>query len=502
MKHTQYLPHRLFNNIENIIDIPLGINKELLRVMAYTIFRCSVFNVEVEDEDEDDFVQISKTLFESAVGERKIGNKKLYTVLLDTLERENIIEIKRNAYSGQRCNSFRIKEDQFDDEVGKLHKYEISEEYLNKKIKKNIIESEKDETEDKRKKRLFAPKGNSNHIKSMKYDYNAAIDYLKYIYDNKIPNKKGLVLTAKTMTDLELKLKLLKKGNTDEKERTVSVLQTNGRINTCISDLRSDFRQFIIGDDLFILDITNSQPLLSNVLISHVENPLSLPSGLKDYLSYIFNNTYSYYRKFKVSSNNVFEKISKIPLPTRVQATEFKNLCESGNFYEYIMDWFWQNDYEKYDKNDLHIRDNMKRKLFTMFYSDYSSVEFNKVFSSINKFIDNFKQVFIEYSDKNGIKEKKARMFAIVLQAVESYIWVQTIHNKLDELGIKYYGIHDSVIVEAADKETVKRIIMNTYSQYGLNPNIDEKRNNFTLIGYSKTIPNKKRRQGIEGLFS
>lgn len=493
---ARYLPTRLINNINNLA-LPEKVTGEMCYVVCYVIFRAlSISGSEETGEGEySDYVEISRTMFVNALGDRKIDKKSLYVIILDILEEAKIISAIKNGYSGERCNSYKINDDQY---CGNLTKLILSDEYLKKQAKK-IIDSSKSDN-DKRKVKMTYSTESANWIRSMKYDGAAALDYLNRLYVTKT-EYKGKILTEKTKSFLELKIQVLELGNTEQKYRDIAISQTNGRVTTDISDLRKDFRQFIKGDDLLILDITNSQPVLLNVLIDFILDPASYPT-LEKYLGFIFDRSLSYKKKTKVTKDTYLNALKGVQVNLHEQFKIYRKVTESGKFYEYLQEWFWRNNYKKYEENEYWIRDNMKKTAFQMFYMDWSSKELAASFPYVNKFIDTVKKVFIDISNDLRNSTKKARLFAVTMQAIESLLWIQTIQTLLNEKKIKYYGIHDSVIIESKDKDEVLSIIRKVYGDYQLNPDIDIKPNNFNLFtAVAKKKEVKRPQMGIEGLF-
>lgn len=490
---VKYLPTKLVSELNNL-TYPDKMTTEMCYVISYVIFRSLSTNQTEAGEDGEEYVEISKTMFVNAIGDKKLNKKSLYLSVLEFLEENKIISIIANSFAGVRCNSYKLTDSLYD---GTLTKVIISDEYLKKQTKKIIDESKKDN--DKRKVKMTYSNDSWEWIKSMRYDSVKALDYLETIYSKKVPYK-GKILSEKTKSFLTLKINLLEMGNSDSRYRTMSISQTNGRVMTDISDLRKDFRQFIKGDDLVILDIPNSQPLLLNVLMDYILDPLSYPT-LEKFLGFIFDRSLSY-KKSRVTKDTYINALKGITISKHKQLEEFRKVTDDGKFYEYFQDWYWRNDYDKYEANELYVRDNMKKVAFQMFYMDWTSRDLNAVFPYVNKFVDSIKKVFVEISNTLEIKAKKCRLFAVSMQAIESLLWVQSIQTLLDEKKIKYYGIHDSVMVERADKDRVLSIIKKVYNDYKINPDINPEDNNFSLLTKKEKKKDiKKARIGIEVLF-
>ncbi len=481
------LPFTLHTNLQKIV-LPQGITLEDLVVISSIIHKYST--EKKRQKIDTDFISISKTMFENAVGERKIGNKKLYSIALTLLDDAGIIKINACGRKDSGSNEFMINYDQYDLFVNMMVVIKIENPYLNKKTKEIINKSD----EDLIKKKLIKMNSKSlSNFKNLKIDYDRAMDYLKYVYDNQIPYK-GKIMTNRVMQQIESILKYLNEG-----ERNISVCQTNGRVDTDITNLRSDFRQFIIGEDLHILDISNSQPLLMSLLIDMLQNPLNNES-LQKYIYNLLKNAYGYKTK-KDIAKELLIKLSVIAPPNQKELNTYKQITENGTFYEYFQDWYQNNKYDTYDKKNLNIRDNMKDMVFSIFYDKHDNETLQLVFPSINKYLNSIKKVFIDISHNLNIYEKEARLFAIVMQGIESFIWIQLIQPLLSESNIMYYGIHDCVIIKKTDMELAESKIKYVYNIFNLNPKIKpEHIAKKSLLNKDTKVEIKKSRVGIDFL--
>jgi hypothetical protein len=171
--------------------------------------------------------------------------------------------------------------------------------------------------------------------------------------------------------------------------------KNNKRLNTHLTNMAKDLRQFLIGyENMSYLDLSNSQPVLFNVLLNE----------------YINTND---------------ESLKK-------EIAHYKELTIRGEWYEFLMKEF---------KTD---RDNAKIIWMEIAYSKNNSHKghkkiFNKKFPLLNEIIEDAKK------DYHGD-------FAIKLQRIESEIFIDEICKELVEAGIMPYTLHDGVLVPK-DKE-------------------------------------------------
>jgi hypothetical protein len=283
-----------------------------------------------------------------------------------------------------------------------------------------------------------------------------------------MPDKKGRVLNKYTKAILERKLLEIK-----DKQLFISRNGINGRITTNLSLLNHDFKQFIIGYD-YNLDICASQPSMLVLFINLIKElkGCRAPRVISyscSYLSYVckiieknLGNT---------DGSRFIEELKKVKLPTEDDIKKWRYLCKDGDIYEYFA-----SQVKKITNHEIS-RSDAKQFFITIMYShpksssqlEYTKV-FNSVFPSIYKFINSIKLM---------AKIKRShRMFPIILQSTESFMWVENILPELDKMNIKYHFIHDSVIIKKSDVERVKLKIEEQFYLAGHNSQIKEEKLN------------------------
>ena len=74
---------------------------------------------------------------------------------------------------------------------------------------------------------------------------------------------------------------------------------------------------------------------------------------------------------------------------------------------------------------------------------------------------------------KNLYKIKRShKLLPILLQVIESYVWIETILVDLDTMNIPYLFIHDAVVIKKEDVDRVNLKIIEKYFLLGLNVNV------------------------------
>lgn len=379
------------------------------------------------DIDKNNFCEIQTSCF------HKILHND-YKIYLDYLI-ENRIVISDGFYiAGSKSISYKLNEN-FIDELSSI---DINNSLFNKRTIKAINSFDK----------LNATKKHiTNYKKSFKIDFDKAIQHLVYTYTNNIPDHKGRILNRYTKTLLEHKLRQI-----NDDQLWINRSSTNGRINSNLTTLNGDYKQFILGYDNS-LDIVASQPTLLNILFDIIKdiqgsNLLSTSTLL----------SYEYKILSKTLEQPVFirlnEELKLIKLPSEKEQKEWRNLCERGELYEFFMR-------EIYNKTGVKkTRTEVKEIMMTTLYSsNHSHNEYKKLFKDIFPSIFNF---IVKIKGYKFIK-RSHRLLPIMLQIIESFLWCETILPKLDRMNIPYLFIHDSVIIKEKDIERTELIIMEQF---------------------------------------
>lgn len=206
------------------------------------------------------------------------------------------------------------------------------------------------------------------------------------------------------------------------------------RVHTNLTNFPRDFRPFlqIDGKDVIELDIRNSQPLISSVVI-------------KNYFM----------------QRNIF-------IPDDVN--EYKKMCEKGIFYDYFMEL---NNVGKEDRTEFKVR------LFTeVFFSKVTNRDTLLKTQFRTKYPNCYKAIC---DIKGGVGSEEYNRFALMLQKKEAQIVYDGANLELIRKGIKAYNIFDSLLVKEEDMEVAKESLMKHFSKENLNPQI-----NFVNLGIER----------------
>lgn len=393
------------------------------------------------DLEENDFIQINSTSFSSI-----LGNK--YSIYLDYLISENIVITDNWWIKGEKSISYKINFDFISDIVSIQMD---NKNYINRTIREITAKTGKLKVSKIHK---------DNFMKDFKIDFKSAWSYLNNCFLNKIPDRKGRILDVYTNILLQRKLLEINDG-----QLFINRCQTNGRITSNLSILNSEFKKFILGYDIS-LDIKASQPTLLLMLFNLINE---FNGGKEDVdNSYTYSLVYYEYKIIekslgKIDGARFLEKLKSVKLPSKKEIEIWKYLCEKNDIYNYL-----GNEIFKITGKKL-TREESKMIFISTFYSSNKNNDENKkifksVFPTIFKFISDIKNIA-------NIK-RSHKMFPILLQGLESFIWIERILPEFERLNIKYHFIHDSVIIKKKDLERAELKINEQFFIGGINVQI------------------------------
>ena len=197
--------------------------------------------------------------------------------------------------------------------------------------------------------------------------------------------------------------------------------KTNNRIDTNLTGLKSEFRKFIYGSDKKIhIDIKNSQPFILGLTLRG-----DTTLNQEELIRYI-------------------------------------ELTSSGMFYERMVDEC------RLATGKNCTRKEIKEMMFCILYSKNDSYRnkkmiMQKLFPSINKHI-------------NDRKKNDHTLLSIDMQKLEASISIDNICKKLYDLGISYYTIHDSWVIDEKYYDLVVNTVLDSFrTKFGIVPTLDSK---------------------------
>lgn len=228
---------------------------------------------------------------------------------------------------------------------------------------------------------------------------------------------------------------------------------TSGRFHSNITNMNKGLRQFlrIRGEPLVNIDIKNSQPYLSTILLT---NPGKVSNMTK---------------------NHVFALLlQSLKVPQNKDVKKYISLVNSGEIYEYLMAEFYK---EGLDLTRPETKKQVLRILFAR--NRMPKDETNKKARQIFK--DRFPTVHRIFSKirghEKGDRFTNYKRFAVLLQRIESYLILKVILKRIfkelpDAIAVT---IHDSIMTGRNSKkklEAVKKIMVEELTFFVGNPPI------------------------------
>ena len=237
-----------------------------------------------------------------------------------------------------------------------------------------------------------------------------------------------------------------------EQSFSYSVSDSNKRLNTNLTSIPKIVRPHITysGEPLANLDISNSQPFLSLVLLQpwFYETNTSNQKEGKINFSCISPQVRQAIPMLSDTSHNSTSPLMLLKtseLTDNEVVTEYKHLVCSGNLYDHIL---------KEMNNPTMTRDDVKRDFLRAMYSDnrFTQCPVKRMFREL---FPEVYQLFALYKRKN----KKA--FPIALQQIEATLILDRVSKRIarEFPGLPIYTIHDSVVTLMAYRKRIQQIM-------------------------------------------
>jgi len=246
---------------------------------------------------------------------------------------------------------------------------------------------------------------------------------------------------------------------------------TNNRLDSNLTNLKKEFRQFIKGNYVSI-DLKNSQPFLLSILIQKITDILQ----------------YFYLKNIEINNKTIDEILNnkhlplclKLDLQTLIKHFDlkalkllllirkkynlfyftnlslFKNWVVSGTFYDKFI--------QKFDGN--LSRDEAKQIMFEVLFSQNKTYKNHKLIIPYKSEKKIFADVFpVIFEIVEALKEKQHNKLAIYLQKLESNLFIDKIAKELVEKEIIPFTVHDSIIIPVELKNKALNIIKTSFKK-------------------------------------
>lgn len=320
------------------------------------------------------------------------------------------------------------------------------------------------------------------HLRSMYHKFmNLQFDYygmLKWIdaYDIDVSRKKKKDKRTDEQYVKETKgqLRMAVFALMDKRTRYFKRNKTNYRLETNLTNLKKELKeQFMIGD-FWEEDANNSQFYLLGATLENFGK-----SNSKKSLKYLFKDLQTKGKqcnhRLPLSYNVYQSPVYSVLYPLlskcfRLYSTIHQNsdfnqngeglklfifLTKNGSFYLEIQRVL-----------GLKNRNVAKEIMMQLAFSRNVHYRENKdLFATIFPFVENFIHE-VKREPKHNLKKPKFHIdLAILLQSLESFIFIDVICPKLVEVGIVPLTVHDSIIIESKDALRAKQILENAFQE-------------------------------------
>jgi hypothetical protein len=272
------------------------------------------------------------------------------------------------------------------------------------------------------------------HYKAIEIDYPQAVKWI----ENEAQKENRLIYFM-----------MLNNFN-DKRFRYFKRNKTNNRLDTNLTNLKSELRQFIKGDYVSI-DLKNSQPFFLSMLLQSIVQDNSINRCC------LLDN----FTLIKTFGIKAFKSISKV--------RHFEENAFLANLSMYSVEvlngTLYDNIIEKY-KGEALTRKQIKDIMFKVLFSSNNCIINGRLFYPYKKEKEIFASVYPSvYEIIEILKANNNSLLPIYLQRLESYIFIDCIAKKLVENNIIPLTIHDSVIVQIAKTNETLEIMNDVFNE-------------------------------------
>jgi len=273
-----------------------------------------------------------------------------------------------------------------------------------------------------------------NEFMNIDLDYDAAE---KWIFNNVDEDKKYYYLTA---------LYQFK----DKRFRFFSRNKTNNRLDTSLTILPKELRQFILGDYM-IIDLKNSQPLILSQVIEGIYDNLQTILLCSKFNIDSLRETFGIRVIQGISKSHQKQKNANL-----VRLKTFSKSAKNGILYEDFMESY-PGKITRDEAKDIMLKVLYSRNVIHNNYKRCIPYEAEKkIFASVYPPV---------YDYVYQLKSKDHTKLPVYLQGMESHVFIDCIAKELVNIGIVPRTIHDSVIVKKSDLDSALNIIYDVFRE-------------------------------------
>ncbi|WP_283423291.1 hypothetical protein [Chryseobacterium profundimaris] len=148
-------------------------------------------------------------------------------------------------------------------------------------------------------------------------------------------------------------------------------------------------------------------------------------------------------------------------ISSKKDVVSFNQIVTSGRFYENFGKLLKENG-ELIGVADEKIKEEVKRIIFTTFFSKNSAIRYKSVIKLFKRTFPNVYKVI------SAIKKGKHNTLAVVLQNLEAGIILHNVCRKLNKKhpAVPLFTLHDSVITTEDNVELIEKTIQQTMKKF------------------------------------
>lgn len=440
----------LDNHLQEFPPANFGIsyfNRDHLLFLLSRIVEVPASNRSVYENIEDEYVPLSSTILQGVVHE--------YAKYWKYLKCTGVVEINEKYrpkifFLEGRCKGYRFASKYLEEPL-KEECYSVAFQSVLKKREKRDLKEEF-----KRLRREYSHLLKWLYPKSgLQIDYGKAISFLELEKVARIKNpdlreKRNKGTDPRNKNDerkdpyFQFELGKINIDKIQNGDFGFTIDTTVFRLHTVLTNIKSRLRNYITyqGQELISIDLRNSQPFLSTKLFD-----------IKFYNNNTNNITHTTTNNTTTNITPMLEFISQYAENEDIGifksvVGKSKNEDEDEDLYSYMS--------KKYEEKGLPNgdRDSIKTGMFEVLFSSNKHTrskhkkEFNNIFPSVNAVFEK-------------IKSKDKADLAILLQRLESHIFLKVITKKIAKSFPKapIFTIHDSIVTTAEYVDKVEAIM-------------------------------------------
>lgn len=410
----RYVPELVFDYIEQSNYK----NKEHLYIITDLLERIKIYRKN-DNNYTHNFIDIPVRYFKDL-----ISSEVSYKEAMDFLQSNNIVECD-GKYSKQSGKALGYRYNQ--KYISKLIEVEITKPTLFKRLTGKINEANTVVE--------YLAESKGHFLNTFDIDYRRALNFIDNLYNKEVKDAK----TQKQIFDCIYRYNayFMSISCIRDKHLFYRKNDTNGRVDTNLTSLKKELKQFITVPDLRQLDITNSQPLFLGFLIKELKTKISTSNSLSHY-SYLCTPKFT------------------------LELDKYITWCRIGKFYENF-----KAEHNLTTKRTID-RAQVKKMTYTILFAPPDAAyakQANNTFKSIFPYIYKF---LCDY------KKGQHNRLAIDLQRLESSMCIDIIVPLLNQANIKHYTIHDAWIMDKLDSYKAEQLIKDAFhKKYGVEPKIE-----------------------------